>query len=149
MSCAPSSDDWDPFVDVDVQLGELIVQSVSANACCTAEEYVNGENDMPTCPDFDNETWDRDFMESIEVASNSENEGHSDDNDDEEEAEALPSPKMKNMREVISSLEDVKCFMQAHGLSRESAQVHSLIDNLVLAVIPRKQSDIREYLMSS
>ena len=29
VSCAPCSDDWDPFEDVDVQLDELIVYTIS------------------------------------------------------------------------------------------------------------------------
>jgi hypothetical protein len=113
---------------------------------CTAQEYVSSENDIPTCPNFDDETWDRDFIESIQPADNSRNDEHSDDSDDEEEMEVPPAPKLKNLRDVISSLEDVKYFMEFHGFTRESAQVHSLIDSATFANTPGKQSDIRSYL---
>lgn len=136
------SEDWDPFADVDGQLGELMVQSVSADDRCTAQEYVSSENDIPTCPNFDDETCDRDFIESIQPADNSRNDEHSDDSDDEEEMEVPPAPKLKNLRDVISSLEDVKYFMEFHGFTRESAQVHSLIDSATFANTPGKQSDI-------
>ena len=142
LSCEPcSDDDWDPFADVDAQLHDLVVQAVPSDDCCTAKEYLSSENNMQTCPNYDNdETWDRDFMTSIK-ASISGNEGDSDSNDDEEEVEA-PPPKLKNLRDVISSLEDVKHFMEVHGFGRESAQVHSIIDNLAFAKVPGKQSDI-------
>ena len=135
-------DGIDPFADVDAQLQDLVVQSMPTSEACSIEEYINGENTLSTCANFDSETWDTDFLDSIATHRN----GDDDDEDNGEDDEApLPPPKLKNIREAIDSLEDVKVFLENHGLIRESSKVHSCIDSLVLVALPGKQSDIRSY----
>ena len=53
--------------------------------------------------------------------------------------------KLMNIRAAIDSLEDVKMFLEYHGLMHESSKVHSCIDSLALVALPGKQSDIRSY----
>ena len=134
----------DPFAEADVQLQDLISRTLPEP--CPVEEYIDGENSLATCNDFTSETWESDFLDSItpDLDRNIDDENtHSDGGDGEDEP--LPPPKLRNVREVVESLEDVKAFLEYHGYMEESSKVHSCIDNIAMAVVPSKQSDIRAY----
>ena len=138
-----NEDGVDPFADVDAQLQELVAQSMPRSESCSIEEYISGENSLSTCADFDSETWDTDFLESIDTHRNGDDDDE--DNDEDDEEVPLPPPKLMNIRAAIDSLEDVKMFLEYHGLVHESSKVHSCIDSLALVALPGKQSDIRSY----
>ena len=64
--------------------------------------------------DFDSETWDTDFLESIDTHRNADDDGEDNGKDDEDAP--LPPPKLKNIQAAIDLLEDVKMFLEYHGL---------------------------------
>ena len=57
----------DPFdvLDAESQLRDLISRAMPAKDICTVEEYINVEDSVPVCSEFDNDTWDVNFLEEI------------------------------------------------------------------------------------
>ena len=47
---------------------------------CSSEVYVNGDNELATCMEYDDDTWDQWFLESLGVQNDIENQ----DSDTEE-----------------------------------------------------------------
>lgn len=137
-------DNVDPFAEADAQLQDLITQSMPTGKSCPVEEYIDGECSLPTCQEFDSETWDTNFLDSITPDRNGGDDDDEDDSDDDEDV-APPPPKLKDVYEAIDSLEDVKTFLEYHSFMEESSQVHSCIDSLAVVVLPGKQSDIRAH----
>uniref|UniRef100_A0A1X7UNP5 DDE-1 domain-containing protein n=1 Tax=Amphimedon queenslandica TaxID=400682 RepID=A0A1X7UNP5_AMPQE len=94
-------DEDDPFASLDSDFNELITQTVGTNGC-SADEYLNGDNDLPICVQFDDEKWDEEFLESLsheEVASTC------NDLSDIEDFDILPPPpKLKNYAEATVPL---------------------------------------------
>ena len=112
----------DPFEDVDVQLQDLISRSMSSNNICSVDEYINGDNCLSVCDDFDKETWEDDFLASLDTPTQP-------DIEEEDDMEDVPPPlKIKNFQEAIQSLEDVKYFLETRGCMQEATKVHTLID---------------------
>ena len=135
--------DIDPFAEADAQLQDLITQALPTGESCPVEEYIDGECSLPTCQEFNSETWDTNFLDSIIPDRN----GDDDDevNSDNDEDVAPPPPKLKDVCEAIVSLEDVKTFLEYHGFMEDSSKVHSCIDSIAAVVLPGKQTDIRSY----
>ena len=83
----------DPFdvLYADSQLQDLISRAMPAKDICTVEEYINGEDYVPMCSEFDNDTWDVTFLEEIggEPSQISDVEGEDD------EILEIPAPKIK------------------------------------------------------
>ena len=70
-------DDVDPFAEADGQLQDLITQSIPTSESCSVEEYVDGECSLTTCQEFDGETWEINFLNSITPDRNGDNEVNS------------------------------------------------------------------------
>ena len=49
--------DEDPFQDIDIQAGmnSLISHSMGSLSHCSVDEYIDGDNCLPTCVDMDGE----------------------------------------------------------------------------------------------
>ena len=63
-----------------MELGGLIARALPPSESCGMEEYVEGDNDLPVCPDLDNENWGNMFMSEL----GQEKEEDKDDSNDEE-----------------------------------------------------------------
>ena len=55
----------DPFEDIDTdvsantqEIKDLIHQLGHADSHCSAAEYINGNNDLPVCSEFDDDHWE-------------------------------------------------------------------------------------------
>ena len=61
------NEDEDPFQDIDVQgkMSSLISRSMGTLSHCSAEEYIDGENSLPTCMDIDGDDWDESWLNSL------------------------------------------------------------------------------------
>ena len=57
-------EDEDPLVDLDGQdeLQSLIDKISHTETCCEVDEYINGEDDMPVCMEYDNDWEDLFFF---------------------------------------------------------------------------------------
>ena len=119
----------DPFdvLDAESQLRDLISRAMPAKDICTVEEYINGEDSVPVCSEFDNDTWDVTFLEEIggEPSQISDNKEGEDD-----EILEIPAPKIKSFKEAISALEDVRNFLDSRSCPEDATTAAILIDNL-------------------
>ena len=63
----------DPFCDLDSEdeenehdseLEELLLQANNPD-CCSVENFISADNDIPTCVDLDNVNWEQDFLSEL------------------------------------------------------------------------------------
>ena len=88
---------------------------------CSAGAYINGDQELPTCAELDDETWDQTFLEGLS--------GHSveDEDSDTEDIDLLPPPlKIKTFKEAIDSLQDVKRFFESRSCCTEASDTSCL-----------------------
>ena len=114
-----SVDQEDLFQDFDasVELDGLISKTMGTDRC-SADEYVNGDNNLPICVEFKDETWDDRFLECLAQSKSVVEEEES----DTEELDLLPPPpKIKNCKEAMESLEEVKNFLESRDCFTEAS----------------------------
>ena len=97
---------------------------------CPFEEYINGEDDVPTYMQYDDD-WEDHFFDEIGfsqadlyslVQEDPENEGQFD--------LKPPPPKITRFQDAISSPEAVQCFFDNKGYSEEATTVASSMNRL-------------------
>ena len=103
----------DPFDDIEatLELGDLIERTVGNNSC-PASEYINGDEDVPVCAEFEDETWEESFFQSLMDEDGQELPDDRDESDTEDFDLLPPPPKLRNFQEAIQSLDDVKKFLE-------------------------------------
>ncbi len=110
----------DPFASID----ELITQ-MGTNSC-SANEYINGDNTLPVCIEFDDDTWNESFLESLcATVEDEEADGEEEDLDLQP-----PPPKLRSYREAIQSLDDVKTFLESRSCFTAALHTSSLVDEV-------------------
>ena len=81
---------------------------------CSADEYIEGDDDLAFCFETDNQNWDEDFFSNVfspnDAASSAANQEESGDEDADDQPEL--EPKIKTLREAIGSLESVQHFLR-------------------------------------
>ena len=69
---------------------------------CTADEYISGDNSIPVCAKYDDDTWENSFFTGIQRIINRE----------ERTLEMSPQPlRLHSFKEAIQALEDVQCLL--------------------------------------
>ena len=109
-------EDEDPFQDIDIQAG---MSSMGTLSHCSVDEYINGDNFLPTCVDIDGEDWDESWLNCI--ADEPEPSSTSQVSDDEDEELDFPpsQPKLKSFKQAMESLENVKFFLEHSGCLKQ------------------------------
>ena len=79
--------------------------SMPNEARCSVSEYMNGDDDLPTCSEEGDETWEEEFFASDQHPLEEE------EPDDVSFDLEPPPSKIRNFCEAIHSLEDVKPFL--------------------------------------
>ena len=122
-------DEADPFqtIDEDLEISSLISRTMGTLHQCTAEEYVNGDNSLSVCVDMDDDQWDASFLDSL-----AEEQAVTDDEEELEEEFNVPppAPKLKSLQEAIQSLEDIKVYLEDHGLFDQATAATDLLVQL-------------------
>ena len=107
-------EDEDPFDDVEAQeeLRELLDRISPSDTNCPVEEYIDGEGDVPTCMQYNN-NWKDHFFANLGSSQSFSNSLVQEDPDDEEGLFDLepPPPKITRFQDTISSLEEVQSFL--------------------------------------
>lgn len=143
-----SRDEEDPFQDIDagLELSGLISSMLGTEGHCSADEYVNGDNNIPTCVEIDDENWEETFLESLAANNVSESLADEDESDTEDLDLQPPPPKIGNYREAIESLEEIRNFLESHAHFTEASTANSLIDQVAqLHSAGVKQSTLHDY----
>ena len=112
----------DPFADIDEEnecevdeqeLSELILSLQGPENACSLSELLTAESDIPVCSEFADLTWDDEFMAELGPQSKQQcsdvEDKDKDDSDPAEDHEPSP-PHVKNYREAMECLEDVRSF---------------------------------------
>ena len=134
----------DPFADVEAEMGlaGLISGVMDTSEQCSSEVYVNGDNELATCVEFDGDTWDQIFQENLGVQNDMENQ----DSDTEETDILPPLPKVKCYHEALQSLKDVQAFLESRSFFDEASDTSFLIDRVaVLSTVNTKQSTLEDF----
>ena len=133
----------DPFSDIDCcfsdeiddggceELAMLIHSIQGPENTCSVSELLSSESEIPICTDFADNTWDEDFMAEIgpprkELCERDDEDGDPDGFEDIEP----PPPRLKNLREVMECLEDVRSFLELNGHTREATKTEDLVNSV-------------------
>ena len=137
----------DPFdeLDVDNQLQDLIGKVLPTSEKCTADEYICGENTVPVCAEYDDESWEESFFTEIGESSLIPEEEQSEGENNEEGDLDPPSTGIKTLKEAIKSIEDVQNFLDSHGYVSEATHASSLICSLTSLNTSSKQTSLLDY----
>ena len=136
----------DPFQDVDSQcdLERLISSTMGTSGQCSVEVYINGDNDIAVCAEFDGDTWDETFLEGL--AGHNETAITEEDSDTEDLDLLPPPPKIRSCQEAIKSLEDVKNFLESRNCFTEATATCTLIDQVAkVHSVTARQSTLDDF----
>ena len=121
----------DPFCDLDSEdeenkhdseLEELLLQA-NIPDCCSVENFISADNDIPTCVDLDNVNWEQDFLSEL-CHSNASAGEDDDDDDDDQSSEVVPPPlKVASYAQALLYLEDVQAFLEHKGNTLEACEI--------------------------
>lgn len=158
----------DPFLDldqdqepqlVDEETRQLIDQ-LHVDSPCSIEEFLSVEEDLAVCADFSDDRWEEAFFADLGSSSSSEplcpeDAGMETDIESESDDEPdLSPPKLTRLPEAISSLEDIRYFLEYKGYTAESTEAMSLISSLTKLhstnlLTATRQSTLLEYFSTS
>ena len=141
-------DENDPFLEADtrMEMQSIIEKTMAADRRCNVDEYLNCDNDLPSCMQLNNATWEADFLKQL----GQEEQEEIDDEEDEGEENMDVEPPRQNFKEAVESLEDVQQFLESRGYNIEEAlDVGSTIDKMtVLKLKSSKQTTLLKYCRS-
>ena len=143
-------EDEDPFDDIEAQ-EELHDQVPPSDTACPVAEYINGEDDVPICTQYDN-NWEDSFFAELGSTSHSLDQDDQEDPDDGEQFDLEPPPpKITKFQDAISSLEDVQSFLDYKGFSEEATRIASSMNALTYlhcqSLNSARQTTLEEYFI--
>ena len=96
---------------------------------CPVDEYINGDNDVAICVQYD-EDWEEQFFSSMTSSVSEQTCDQEEPEEDEQFDLDPPPPKITRYQDAISSLEDVRAFLDSKGCSEEATKIAPSIDTL-------------------
>ena len=132
----------DPFSDIDTcdldetdyasseELEGLIQQVQWSGNVCSVSELLAAEYEIPICSEFSHNTWEEEFM--AELGPQTKEVCEHDDECDQDELEDMepPPPRLKNLSEVMTCLEDVRSFLELNGHIAEATKTEDLVNTV-------------------
>ena len=125
-------EDEDHFDDVAAkeELHELLDRIFPSDRNCPVEEYIDGEGDVPTCMQYNN-NWEDHFFANLGSSQSFSDSLVQEDPDDEGQFDLEPPPpKITRFEDAISSLEEVQSFLDWRGFSEEAITIASSMNKL-------------------
>ena len=137
-----TSEETDPFADIDndtedtddspgiidFELSDLISQLQGSEDACSVNDLVSAECTLPVCSEFAEENWDEEFM--TELGPRDKLPCPDEDSESENEDEPARLPSLGSFREAMTSLEEVRCFLEYRGCTSEATDANTLMDSL-------------------
>ena len=67
ISCDLDAED-DPFLEADMRMEvhSLIDKTMPTDGKCNADEYLNGDDDLPVCMELNDDSWEADLLKQLE-----------------------------------------------------------------------------------
>ena len=145
VTCPLTASDEDPFLEVDAACQDVqtLIEQTMQTEGCTVEEYLEGDNDLPTCTDLDTDMWDATFMSELVVGD-----GQEDVSEEvSEDGMAIPPvPAINSFKEAMKSLEDVQQFLESRGQMEEANVLGSSVDRIArIQIQSTTQTTIDDY----
>ena len=125
-------EDEGSFDDVEAQeeFHELLDRISPSDTNCPVEEYIDGEGDVPTCMQYNN-NWEDHFFANLGSSQAVSDSLVQEDPDDEGQFDLEPPPpKITRFQDAISSLEEVQSFLDWRGFSEEAITIASSVNKL-------------------
>ena len=139
--------DEDPFADIDENdnLQGMITKVMPGSERCTAQEYINGDSELATCSDMEDERWEEAYMSQLGQPSDQTQ--VDEEAEDNIQSESLPIPKITSYKEAIIALEDVQTFLESRGhLSTSITYIGPAVDAITsLKIISMSQHSLHDY----
>ena len=92
---------------------------------CSVAEFISGDNELAFLSEIDDEQWEEQFFNFLDPPTRSAFAGSE---SKEEHGLQPPCPKVKNLGELISNLEDMCQFLDSKGHGREATTISSAVD---------------------
>ena len=119
---------------------------------CSAEEFAATDSDLPVCQDFDDDTWEDDFLaqiglrEKTECISESQENADGENEEDEgenhkEDLDHLPQPNFKNLPRSHAEPNGCCFFSRSQGTY---CRYHSH-DKCTCSLVEARQATLDEY----
>ena len=120
----------------------------SGHQACSVEEYVSGENSLPTCREMDDENWEDAFLEDL---CREPVKGTMQDKEDDEGSDEIElAPKINTYKEVNEYLEEVQHFLESRGHAMEAFKIGSIMDDVsCIQINAARQTALDSWLVSS
>ena len=132
----------DPFEEIEseMDLSELISGVMGSSEKCSSDVYINGDNELSTCAEFDDESWDQTFIESLTEQIQTDIPQTLEDS----ETDILPPPsKIQSCGEALRLLKDVQTFLESRSAFDEASLTSTLIDQIaVMSTFKKRQSTL-------
>ena len=140
----------DPFLDLDstaLEIESLMQQIQPEEGTCSSTEFVNGDDNIATCFETDDDSWDQQFIASLDSQFRSTGVSSDPEEEDEEEELAPPQTKVRNLSEAIYHLEDVRAFLDNKGHLTEATMPYftARIDKVVLMTFFSLELHVHHY----
>ena len=151
FSVVTRPNEHDPFLEIDSNTSEiesLMEQIQPEGVTCSSVEFINGDDDLVTCFETDDDSWDQPFLASLDSTTGTSSD-HGNEEEEEEEELGPPQPKVKNLSEAISHLEGVREYLDSKGHLTEATIISSAVDKLALLHCKNRQSRLDGYLLQS
>ena len=113
------------------ELTELIHCVHGSENASTVSELLAAESEIPVCSEFTESSWDEECLDELSQ-DNEESYTHDDedgDQDSPEDTEPLP-PRLKNLREVMESLEDIWSYLELNGHTAAATETEGLVNTV-------------------
>ena len=113
------------------ELAELIHRVHGSENASSVSEFLAAESEIPICSECTDSVWDEEFMAEIGPRSKEVCE-HDDEDGDQDSPEDVepPPPRLKNLREVMESLEDVRSYLELNGHTAEETKTEDLVNKV-------------------
>ena len=109
----------------------MIVRVQGPENVCSLSEFLTAEDEIPICAEFDDITWDEEFMAELGPEGKRMHQDADEDEEDEDHEDVEPSPpRLKNFKEAMECLEDVRSFLELHGHMTEATKAEGLVNNV-------------------
>ena len=126
------------------ELAELIHRVHGSENASSVSELLAAESEIPICSEFTDCAWDEEFMAEIGPQSKEVCE-HDDEDGDQDSPEDVepPPPRLKNLREVMESLE---AYLELNGHTAEVTKTEDLVNKVTWLQCSTTNSTIQSTL---
>lgn len=107
--------EWRSIRRIDeAKLQTLMEQTEGTDHCCSPQQFVTGDDDLPICMEMDDENWEATFLEELVVGNddNEKDDGEDNEGENDDATNNQPPPKVMTYNDA---LDNVCQFLEEKG----------------------------------